>query len=86
MAYIELDNECIICLSDSPAVIKYDEQCDCKPYIHTSCRDKWFSMYPNTCPICKKIYEEPLKIHLYLLAILSIILIVLFIYLEFFLN
>jgi hypothetical protein len=57
MTYTELKDECIICLSDSPAVIKYDAPCDCKPYIHDTCRNDWFQVNPNTCPICKTNYE-----------------------------
>ena len=57
MTYTEINDECIICLSDTPEVIKYDAPCDCKPFIHSSCRDDWFQINPNTCPICKTNYE-----------------------------
>jgi len=86
MAFVELKDECIICLSDTPDVIKYDEQCDCKPYIHTSCRDKWFTTHPSTCPICKQVYkEEVFDPCFYLLLVLSMLLISLFICIEYFL-
>ena len=57
MSYSELKDECIICLSDIPDVIKYDAPCECKPYIHDDCRNQWFNVNPNTCPICKINYE-----------------------------
>jgi len=57
MSYSELKDECIICLSDTPDVEKYDAACECKPFIHEECRNQWFTINPNTCPICKINYE-----------------------------
>jgi len=57
MTYAEINDECIICLSGSPTVIKYDAPCECKPFIHNTCLDLWFQVNPNTCPICKTNYE-----------------------------
>lgn len=57
MSYIELTDECIICLSDIPNVVRYDAPCECKPYIHSECLSQWFTINPNICPICKINYE-----------------------------
>ena len=57
MTYTEIKDECIICLEGSPKVIKYEGPCDCKPFIHDTCRNQWFLINPNTCPICNTNYE-----------------------------
>ena len=57
MNYNELKDECIICLSDTPDVVKYDAPCECEPYIHNNCLEQWFNANPNICPICKINYE-----------------------------
>jgi E3 ubiquitin-protein ligase DOA10 len=97
MSYSELNESCIICLSEEPAVIKYDAPCECKPYIHGDCLAEWFVINPNICPICKKNYEGAtmqIMNRTYVLSscsnvsliILMIILFSLFIYLEYFLR
>lgn len=92
MTYTEINDECIICLSDIPEVIKYNGPCECKPFIHNTCRDDWFQVNPNTCPICKTNYEGlaadlgnrsiPVRNDCFLL-ILLVVLFSIFIYCEY---
>jgi E3 ubiquitin-protein ligase DOA10 len=55
---------CIICLVNSQnneIPFKYDGLCQCTPYIHMVCLNKWFEKRDNICPICHgpyRIYEE----------------------------
>ena len=97
MAYSEIKDDCIICLTDEPDIIRYDAPCECKPYIHPQCINMWFAHNPNICPICKQDYERigapplmtlinrmPIYSNLYLIT-LMVILFSLFVYLEYFL-
>ena len=43
---------CIICLDDNPPVNIYKGKCNCHPTIHNDCMNEWYSVNPNTCPIC----------------------------------
>jgi hypothetical protein len=92
MTYTEINDECIICLSDTPEVMKYDAPCECKPFIHNTCLNDWFQVNPNTCPICKTNYEglaegiiNPLRPHInsYCLLILMAVLFSIFVYCEY---
>ena len=55
---------CIICLvnlQNNETPFKYNGMCQCTPYIHTICLNKWFEKRDNICPICHgpyRIYEE----------------------------
>ena len=55
---------CIICLvnlQSNETPFKYDGLCQCTPYIHNVCLNKWFEKRDNICPICHgpyRIYEE----------------------------
>ena len=97
MTYSELKDSCIICLSEEPAVIKYDAPCECKPYIHGDCLGEWFDVNPNVCPICKKNYEGVVRqvtiprnglntVTNFCLILSMIVLFSLFVYLEYFLD
>lgn len=52
---------CIICLSDTPGIITYSGDCDCRPQIHEDCLAQWLIENTNVCPICRKIYNESTK-------------------------
>ena len=49
---------CFICLIDISRPKKHDSPCNCKPYIHQRCVNKWYKNYPNECPICRINYED----------------------------
>jgi E3 ubiquitin-protein ligase DOA10 len=51
---------CIIChinLQNNEPPFKYDGTCECTPYIHTVCLNKWFEKKDNICPICHELYR-----------------------------
>ena len=50
--------DCLFCLLDKPKTKKQNAPCDCTPYLHQKCLNKWYKMNPNECPICRCNYED----------------------------
>lgn len=46
---------CVICLCDNPGIITYVGSCNCRPSVHVSCLNTWFSENRDTCLICRKV-------------------------------
>jgi hypothetical protein len=52
------NTDCIFCLCDGPRTIQHCGPCKCRPHIHQRCINKWYTVYPNQCPICRVNYEN----------------------------
>jgi hypothetical protein len=50
--------DCLFCLLDKPKTKKQNAPCDCTPYLHQKCLNKWYKINPNECPICRCNYED----------------------------
>jgi hypothetical protein len=47
---------CAVCLDRIVSRQTYEystSECNCVPFIHDTCFEKWNRVYPNTCSICK---------------------------------
>jgi len=50
--------DCLFCLLDKPNTKKNIAPCDCAPFLHQRCLNKWYKTNPNSCPICRINYED----------------------------
>jgi len=52
------DKDCLFCLLNNPKTKKNIAPCDCTPFLHQRCLNKWYKANPNSCPICRVNYED----------------------------
>ena len=55
---MDSDKDCLFCLLDKPSTKKNISPCECTPFLHQRCLNKWYSTNPNSCPICRINYED----------------------------